>query len=46
MIAMVSNGLIDLSPYEVTEFQLTSIDDAVAHAAITSGPFNKTVLRF
>ena len=46
LIAMVSNGLIELNLYDVTEFELASIDDAIAHAANTSGPFNKTVLRF
>lgn len=46
LIAMVSSGLIDLACYDVTEFQLESIDEAITHAANTSGPFNRTVLRF
>ena len=46
LIAMVSSGLIDLACYEVAEFQLASVDEAIAHAAKTNGPFNRTVLRF
>ena len=46
LIARVSNGLIDLDCGKLTEFQLKSVDDAIAHAANTSGSFNRTVLRF
>lgn len=46
LIAMVKSGLIDLKRYEVAEFPLASIADAIAHAADTGGPFNRTVVRF
>lgn len=46
LIALVKGGLLDLTRYEVTEFPLAAIDDAIIHAARTSGPFNRTVLRF
>jgi alcohol dehydrogenase len=46
LIALMKSGVLDLTYYEVSEFPLASIADAIAHAAKTSGPFNKTVLRF
>lgn len=45
LIAMVKSGLLDFTHYEATEFPLTSIDDAIAHAANTSGSFDKTAFR-
>ena len=44
--ASSSDGLVDINCYEVTEFGFVSTTDAIAHAAQTSGPFNKTVLLF
>lgn len=46
LIAMVRSGLLDLTHYEVAEFPLASVADAIEQAAKTAGPFNKTVLRF
>ena len=45
LVAMAKSGLIDLSGYDVAEFPLASVREAIAHAANTSGPFSKTVLR-
>lgn len=45
LIAMRRTGLIDLTNYQVAEFPLGLIADAIAHAASTRGPFSQTVLR-
>lgn len=45
LIALAKNGVLDLLRYDVVEFPLAAIQEAIAHAAATSGPFNKTVLR-
>lgn len=45
LIGMVKSGLLDLRKYEVTEFPLGCLDDAISYAASTNGPFNRTVLR-
>lgn len=45
LVAMAKNGLLDLGRYEVAEFPLASIAEAIAHAASTSGPFSKTAIR-
>lgn len=45
LIAMVQSDLLDLTRYHVTEFALVQVADAIAHAAATSGPFNRTALR-
>jgi hypothetical protein len=44
LIAMVKSGLLNLQGYQVLEFPLSSIAQAIAHAAETSGPFSKTAL--
>jgi alcohol dehydrogenase len=46
LIAMVRNGLLDITGYEVTEFPLAQIVYAIDHAAQTVGPFSKVALRF
>ncbi len=46
LIALVRHGVLDLAHYQVTEFPLAAIADAVAHAAATRGPFERTALRF
>jgi alcohol dehydrogenase len=46
LITMVKSGLLDLARYHTTEFALPLAADAIAHAAATSGPFNRTALRF
>jgi alcohol dehydrogenase len=45
LIAMVKSGALDLSGYQITEFSLSQLADAIANAAATSGPFNRTALR-
>ncbi|QXQ07365.1 zinc-binding dehydrogenase [Sphingosinicellaceae bacterium] len=45
LIAMVRSSQIDLTRYHVAEFALSDVGDAIAHAATTSGPFNRTALR-
>ena len=43
-ISLVRSGLLDLSQFEMTEFDLDHANDAVAHAA-HGGPFRTTVIR-
>ena len=45
IIALVRAGLLDLRQFEVTEFGLDDVNDAVVHAAAHAGPFRITVLR-
>jgi len=45
LISMVKCGLLDLSGYQITGFALPQLADAIANAATTSGPFNRTVLK-
>lgn len=45
LIALAKSGVLDLRRYDVVEFPLASIGEAIAHATATSGPFSKTVLR-
>jgi len=45
MIRMVRAGLIDLQHYDLTEFGLCDVNDAVAHAAANASPTQMTVLR-
>lgn len=44
LIALARSGLIDLGGYDITQFPLMNVREAVAHAAATSGPFSRTVL--
>ena len=45
IINLVRSGLIDLSNWEGTEFDLAHANEAVDHAASRGGPFKRTVLR-
>ena len=45
MVRMIRAGLIDLSRYHVTEFGLSEVNTALAHAAVNAGPVGLTVLR-
>jgi alcohol dehydrogenase len=44
MVGLVRSGLLDLSNYETREFDLSEVNDAVAHAA-HDGAFRMTVVR-
>ena len=46
LIAMVKNGMLDLTRYQVVEFALADVSEAIVHAAASSGPFTRTALRF
>ena len=46
LIAMAKNGLIDLTRYKFVEFALADLNEAIVHAAASSGPFKCTALRF
>ena len=45
LAALARSGVLDLGQYEVTEFDLGSVNEAVAHAAANGGPFRMTVVR-
>ena len=45
MAALIRSGLLDLGQFAVTEFGLDQANEAVAHAAAHSRPFNLTVIR-
>jgi alcohol dehydrogenase len=45
MVRLVRAGLIDLSQFDLTEFALDAVNDAVAFAAGHAGPLRLTVLR-
>lgn len=45
MVALVRGGMLDLAQFEMTEFALDDVNDAVAHAAANAGPARLTVLR-
>jgi alcohol dehydrogenase len=44
LISLARSGLLDLSQYQVTEFSLDDVNQAVAHAA-DDKPFALTVIR-
>ena len=44
MAGLVRAGLVDLDHFEITAFGLDRANEAVAHAAGHSGPFNRTVI--
>ncbi|WP_290056483.1 alcohol dehydrogenase catalytic domain-containing protein [Amycolatopsis solani] len=44
MIRLIASGALDLAPEQVTRFTLDEVNDAIAHAAVHSGPFDRTVL--
>ena len=45
MVGLIRAGLIDLAQFDLTEFRLDDVNDAVAHAAANAGPLRLTVLR-
>jgi alcohol dehydrogenase len=45
MVRLVRAGLVDLTKFDLTEFGLDDVNDAVAHAAASAGPLRLTVLR-
>lgn len=45
MVGLIRAGLLDLAQFELTEFGLDDVNDAVAHAAADAGPLRLTVLR-
>ncbi len=45
MVRLIRAGLIDLAQYELTEFGLDDVNEAVAYAAANAGPLRLTVLR-
>ncbi len=45
MVRLVQSGLIDLSQFHITEFNLEHANEAVNHAAADTGPLRLTVLR-
>lgn len=45
MVRMVRAGQIDLAGFDLAEFPLAQVNEAIAHAAATAGPSQMTVLR-
>ncbi len=45
MIGLIRSGLLDLSHWDVTEFNLDDANEAVAHAAVHGGPFRTDAIR-
>ncbi len=45
MVGLVRAGLVRLAEYAVTEFALTRVNEAVAHASANGSPFRVTLLR-
>ncbi len=45
LVTLVKSGMLDTRIYDVAEFPLAKIKQAIEHAAATAGPFTKTVLR-
>ncbi len=45
LIELVRSGLLRLDNFDVTDFDLDDVNDAVAHAAANGGPFKLTVIR-
>lgn len=44
LIRLLAAGTLDLGPERVRSFGLDAVNDAVAYAAVHSGPFDRTVL--
>ncbi|MGK3208683.1 hypothetical protein [Amycolatopsis sp. MEPSY49] len=44
MIRLIASGALDLAPEQITRFALEQVNDAIAHAAVHNGPFDRTVL--
>jgi alcohol dehydrogenase len=45
LFALIRSGQLDLHHFEVTDFALADVNDAVVHAAAHGGPFRTTVVR-
>ncbi len=45
MAGLIRSGLVDLSHWDITEFDLDHANEAVAHAAAHGGPFKADVIR-
>lgn len=45
MVRIVRAGLLDLGQFDLAEFRLDQANEAIAHAAATSGPYQLTALR-
>ena len=45
IVGLIRAGLIDLAQFDLTEFGLDDVNDAVVHAATGGGPLRLTVLR-
>jgi alcohol dehydrogenase len=45
IVGLIRAGLIDLAQFDLTEFGLDDVNDAVAHAAANAGPLRLTVIR-
>lgn len=45
IVAMFRAGLIDLTEFTITDFDLAAVNEAVTHAAAHAGPLASTVLR-
>jgi alcohol dehydrogenase len=45
MIRLVRSGLIHLAQFDLTEFGMDSVNEAVHYAAANAGPLRLTVLR-
>jgi alcohol dehydrogenase len=45
LAALARSGVLDLRQFEVTEFGLDDVNEAVAHAADNGGPFKMAVVR-
>lgn len=45
LLGLIRSGLLDLSHFEVTDFNLEDVNKAVAHAADNASPFKLTVIR-
>ncbi len=45
LFGLIRSGLLDLSNFEVREFSLDDVNEAVVHAASNSGPFKLTVIK-
>jgi alcohol dehydrogenase len=45
LVALARSGLLDLTQFAVTDFPLAAANDAIAHAAGSTGRFTLTVIR-
>jgi len=45
LAAIARSGVLNLHEYDVAEFSLDAASEAVAHAAMNSGPFEMTSVR-